>query len=314
MTSAFQSECGRSLASILQGHWRKSPLKIRRFYEPEASLDYWRSAFERWCAKCANSRVYVNSPKEQFPKAYHTNNGGDAFRIYRQYAAPGESRITVLLNCVERADRSLARMRDSFGFGQPWRQYNTVATMSSPDSGIGYHAGHEDGIIMQVAGTRRWRVWQPAVLDEPYKLHILGCPGFENVQATITKQQPVIDTILEPGDVLYFPPFSPHEGTTLKESVSLAFGWRGLWPYFFLKGLISAVDSYNYRLDDSITRSMFTPFFEPNNEKLSENEVYSIIEDTCRNAASSVISSLDRNNEIKRAIRRRIELLLSVGN
>ena len=126
-----------------------------------------------------------------------------------------------------------------------WREDDIVLTYSSVGSGIGYHAGHEDAIIVQAAGRRHWRVWPAeAVGDEDRKRILISARG-DYAALERRGYEPLIDCELRAGDALYIPPFCPHQGVTLEDSISIALGWRGV-AYFHLlaacSDLLSAPD------------------------------------------------------------------------
>ena len=142
-------------------------------------------------------------------------------------------RYTILLNAVETVDHDVLAVRAQMGVPHAWRVDDIVLTWSTSDSGIGYHAGHEDAIIVQAAGQRRWRVWSADAVDAYARRRILiSAPG-DNNALPATDAPALLECQLEPGDALYIPPFCPHEGTTLKDSISIALGWRGI-AYFHL--------------------------------------------------------------------------------
>lgn len=76
--------------------------------------------------------------------------------------------------------------------------------------GFGVHHDTHDVFVLQMAGTKRWRVYEP-VLELPLKdqrwTPELGDPG-----------PPVLDFELRPGDTLYLPRGWPHEAQTSREA------------------------------------------------------------------------------------------------
>ena len=73
--------------------------------------------------------------------------------------------------------------------------------------------------IVQGLGKRHWRV---GALDEgQYK---------ETCRHSVLRQiegfDPIIDDVLEPGDILYIPPGFPHDGYALEPSMSYSVGYR----------------------------------------------------------------------------------------
>ena len=102
-----------------------------------------------------------------------------------------------------------------------------MATFSHTGAGIGYHAGTEDGFVVQMQGRREWNVWEQSVLTEDYR-HAL-CGSMRDVAADARPTaEPLLRCTLTPGDALYIPALFPHEGVTLETSLSLSLAWRGL--------------------------------------------------------------------------------------
>jgi ribosomal protein L16 Arg81 hydroxylase len=122
-------------------------------------------------------------------------------------------------------------MQRRFAIPHDWRFDDVVATLSSKGGGIGYHAGYEDGFIVQLRGSRRWRVWSSEHLTMQFRRSILGDDSFARPDWSRTEAAPLIDCILEPGDAMYTPTLFPHEGTTIAESISLSLAWRGISAY-----------------------------------------------------------------------------------
>ena len=99
--------------------------------------------------------------------------------------------------------------------------------------GFAVHHDTHDVFILQVAGHKRWRVYEP-VLELPLKDQRwsaeLGEPG-----------PPVMDFVLGPGDTLYLPRGWPHEAETSAEpSLHLTIG---LHPPTRLDALRAAVEA-----------------------------------------------------------------------
>ena len=137
-------------------------------------------------------------------------------------------RYTLLFNQVETVDDDVRLVRDHMRVPHRWREDDIVVTFSTIGSGIGYHAGHEDGIIVQTAGRRRWRVWRAETVDGATRKRILINADGDEFTLPISDDRPVVECELSPGDALYIPPFCPHEGITTDESISVALGWRGI--------------------------------------------------------------------------------------
>lgn len=96
-------------------------------------------------------------------------------------------------------------LEQRFGFPVQANAYSTPATAR----GFAVHHDTHDVFVLQVSGTKRWRIYAP-VLELPTSSQrwspALGDPG-----------QPVEDLTLEPGDTLYLPRGWPHEAVAQED-------------------------------------------------------------------------------------------------
>jgi 50S ribosomal protein L16 3-hydroxylase len=83
---------------------------------------------------------------------------------------------------------------------------------------VGPHIDQYDVFIIQGMGSRRWRVGDKLPMRQfcphPALLHVDPFP-------------PIIDEVLEPGDILYIPPGFPHDGVTHDTALNYSVGFRG---------------------------------------------------------------------------------------
>jgi len=103
------------------------------------------------------------------------------------------------------------------------------------DQGFRTHYDTHDVFVLQIAGTKRWRVHRPTVEDP-----LPSQPGrTEEITAT-TDQQPVLDVVLEPGDVLYLPRGWPHAAQARRDlTLHLTVGVFPITRYALVEALLS---------------------------------------------------------------------------
>ncbi len=111
-------------------------------------------------------------------------------------------------------------------------QANAYLTPASAQ-GFAVHHDTHDVFVLQVSGSKRWRIYAP-LLELPLKHQrwspALGDPG-----------EPVLDVTLRPGDTLYVPRGWPHEAVTDRaDSLHLTIG---LHPPTRLDALRAALDA-----------------------------------------------------------------------
>jgi lysine-specific demethylase/histidyl-hydroxylase NO66 len=111
-------------------------------------------------------------------------------------------------------------------------QANAYCTPAA-SQGFGVHHDTHDVLVLQVAGRKRWRIYEP-LLELPLKHQRwssdLGDPG-----------EPIGDLTLEAGDTLYLPRGCPHEATaTAADSLHITVG---LHPQTRMDALRQALDA-----------------------------------------------------------------------
>ena len=237
MVRTFESVSERSLPSDFFSHtWRRKPLLIRQYLCREFLSDFDSSSFFDWCERSIETvRLFQIDPstRERYGHSVVLNEHDQVAAIFTR-AKNADVPITLHMNKVELVEHKSRLIRDSFEVPFVLRLDDIIATLSTPNSGIGYHAGHEDGFIVQLCGKRRWRVWSSEITSNEYRIAVMDARATPVLRRR-SDESCLIDIVLSPGDVLYIPPFFPHEGITLKESLSLAIAWKGIAPISFFK-------------------------------------------------------------------------------
>jgi 50S ribosomal protein L16 3-hydroxylase len=217
-------------ARFLAETWQQAPALLEGLAAGWARKRDWVRRFEAWARPPAIARLFVLADDEGPGRASAAMmpDPRRAYELFRAYADEGQA-LTLLLNGVEQVDPEIAELRDGFEIGSSWRHDDVVATLSTVGSGIGFHAGHEDSLIVQLAGAREWRLWGPEVVPAAHR-NALVWKHSEPHTTLLTRPsaEPLLASGLASGDVLYLPSLFPHEGRTLELSVSLSVAWRGV--------------------------------------------------------------------------------------
>ncbi len=152
------------------------------------------------------------------PKRF-TTSGGAGAEIADQVSSDAVTRLfadgsTVVLQGLHRLWPPLIEFADQLAadLGHP-TQVNAYVT---PPSSRGFDAHYDvhDVFVLQVAGQKHWTIHEP-VLRDPLRTQ-LWTDRREDVAAAAARE-PVIDAVLEPGDVLYLPRGFLHSATALGE-------------------------------------------------------------------------------------------------
>jgi 50S ribosomal protein L16 3-hydroxylase len=128
-----------------------------------------------------------------------------------------QGRWTLLVQGVDKYIDDASTLMEQFNFIPHWRMDDLMVSYAVAGAGVGPHTDQYDVFLIQGKGSRHWRVGQPgdySVCQPHPKLNQIA--GFE----------PVIDVVLESGDVLYIPPGWPHDGIAVKDCLTYSVGFR----------------------------------------------------------------------------------------
>lgn len=223
---------------VINNYWRSHPAVFRNVLSLKLLNLFGKDRFLHWTALTCGSLRLFESFGDGRARSGILSNAGIASELFAKLQSTNKQ-FTLHMNDVELVDEDIFNMRQALGIPFWWRVDDVIGTLSSPGSGIGYHAGHEDGFIIQLSGSRRWRVWKDICTPLHYRAELLA-PS-QGLNPTIFRPTDhadlLLDVELSAGDVLYIPPYFPHEGITIETSVSLSIAWKGLAPYSFLPTL-----------------------------------------------------------------------------
>lgn len=192
---------------FLQKYWQKRPVVLRKafknFVDPISADELAGLAMESEI----DSRL-VSQPNGHWQAA----NGP-----FESYDHLGEKGWSLLVQSVNHWHIPSAALVTPFQKLPYWRFDDLMISFSVPDGGVGPHIDNYDVFIIQGMGRRCWRVGEALPLKQ-YCPH----PALLHVEPF----DPIIDEILEPGDILYIPPGFPHDGYTLETALNYSIGFR----------------------------------------------------------------------------------------
>lgn len=92
------------------------------------------------------------------------------------------------------------------------------------------HCAHESNAFVQIHGQKRWLLWparyqqlvQPVSDRRPY-FHANYMPGRDLPDYPLGRYAPAFEVVLDPGDVLYVPPFAWHYVENLTITIAIAY-------------------------------------------------------------------------------------------
>ncbi|MBT1445816.1 cupin domain-containing protein [Shewanella sp. JM162201] len=136
------------------------------------------------------------------------------FEDYDQF---GEEGWQLLVQAVNHWYPDAQPLVEAFRFLPDWRFDDLMVSFATPNGGVGPHIDNYDVFIIQGEGRRRWTVGPKGNYSRR---------GGNPNSMLIEDFEPIIDVVLEKGDVLYIPPGFPHQGETLTLALSYSMGFR----------------------------------------------------------------------------------------
>ena len=107
--------------------------------------------------------------------------------------------------------------------------------------GFSTHYDTHDVFVLQIDGSKRWRIHEP-VLADPLEKQAWG--GHADEVTASAEGEPALDVVLDPGDALYLPRGWLHSAQALGvRSLHLTFGVRALTRYALVEELLAMAAS-----------------------------------------------------------------------
>jgi ribosomal protein L16 Arg81 hydroxylase len=226
---------------FLSKHWEREPLVVARSdpgrFEAILSLaDAERIVCETGIRTPAIRLVKEGQtiPAQTYTRDVDWGNGSftglaRVDRVAEEYAA-GATIVLQALNLNWHPAALYCRgLELSLGSAVQMNAYWTPATAR----GLNVHHDTHDVFILQVAGRKRWRFYEPVVelpLKDQKWRHGVDDAG-----------EPVADVMLEPGDTLYLPRGCPHQATAeAGDSLHLTVGMHATTRLDALKAALGA--------------------------------------------------------------------------
>lgn len=199
---------GLSPAKFMRRHWQKKPLLVRGAVPGIAPLLTRAQLFDLASSGDVESRIV-----SQLRGKWGLKRGP-----FSRRALPpaSQSKWTLLVQGVDLHDDRAHALLQQFAFVPQARLDDLMISWASDGGGVGPHFDSYDVFLLQVQGTRRWRIGRQKdlALQPGMPLKILA--HFE----------PEEEHELEPGDMLYLPPRWAHDGIAQGECQTYSIGFR----------------------------------------------------------------------------------------
>ena len=196
------------IADFMANYWQKKPLLIKAgfkdFVDPISPDEIAGLAMEE---EVTSRMVYRENDQWQAQCG--------PFTEFDKMAEPGS---VILVQAINHWHDPSAELANTFNFIPSWRFDDLMVSYSTDNGGVGPHIDRYCVFIIQGQGKRHWRVGAQDMMLGEFAAHgaLKHCEAFDAV----------IDTVLEPGDILYIPPYCAHEGYAVGEAINYSVGFR----------------------------------------------------------------------------------------
>ncbi|GGI88951.1 cupin domain-containing protein [Shewanella gelidii] len=200
------------IQAFLRQHWQKRPIVLKQgFTNFEDFIDANELAGLAM-EEDISSRIVITEQADKQREEWQVIQG--PFTDYQEF---GETHWQLLVQAVNHWHPDANQLVQAFRFIPDWRFDDLMVSFATPFGGVGPHIDNYDVFIIQGQGLRRWQVGEKGVYP---------ARGSRSDTPLIEDFEPMIDEVLEPGDILYIPPGFPHRGQTIETAISYSVGFR----------------------------------------------------------------------------------------
>ena len=199
---------GLAADAFLQRHWQKRPLLSRQALPAARTLLTPEVLFRLAGRDDVQSRLVTH-----FGRRWEVSHGPFTRRVLSRLPPHG---WTLLVQGVNHVLPQAEALLHEFSFIPYARLDDLMVSYAPPGGGVGPHFDSYDVFLLQLAGTRLWRVstQRDLALVERAPLRLLS------------NFRPASEWRLAPGDMLYLPPRCAHEGIAVDHCLTASIGFR----------------------------------------------------------------------------------------
>lgn len=143
-----------------------------------------------------------------------------------RFSSLTESHWTLLVQSIDTWLPETQQLLDYFRFIPRWRFDDIMVSFATGKGGVGPHADNYDVFLIQGIGERHWKVGAKGDTSKAKTV----IDGMSHLQ----EFTPIIDVVMQPGDMLYIPPDTPHWGVSEGESIGYSVGYRSIQTHQLL--------------------------------------------------------------------------------
>jgi 50S ribosomal protein L16 3-hydroxylase len=197
-----------SVARFMREHWQRRPVMVR-------------GAFPGFLAPVRREELFALAGRDDVESRLVVRRGSRWTLRHgpfdrRQLPAARQPGWTLLLQGLDLVSAGAHELLARFRFIPDARLDDLMASFATDGGGVGPHADNYDVFLIQGQGRRRWRISRQRDLGlqpgMPLKL--------------LAQFRPSREWVLEPGDLLYLPPGTAHEGIAEGPCITYSIGFR----------------------------------------------------------------------------------------
>ena len=134
----------------------------------------------------------------------------------------------------------------------PWMRFYTLF-LGPKGSDTAIHCAGNENLFVQVQGQKKWRLYpvsQSPVFDPPANRSLYKYTGFraddpDYERYPMTRHMDWYETVLEPGDVLYNPPYYWHHVSNPTQSIGVGCRWNNMRTSFDASHTLFTLELFN---------------------------------------------------------------------
>jgi 50S ribosomal protein L16 3-hydroxylase len=195
---------------FLAKHWQKSPCLIKNGFSHPPSYISADELAGLSLEDEVESRI-IRCDNEQ----WQMQSGPFDEQDFNQLP---ESHWTLLVQTLDYWLPETQALLNLFRFIPRWRFDDLMVSYATDGGGVGPHFDNYDVFLIQTEGERRWRVGKTGELTQS----ITVIDGLKHLESF----EPLIDVVMQPGDILYVPPETAHWGVSVGDSIGYSVGYR----------------------------------------------------------------------------------------
>jgi len=198
---------------FLKNYWQQQPLVLRQAMDDAEQLITPEQLIELSLYEEVESRLLMENGPDEPWQVFHGPQEAEQIRSLKDAL-----NWTLLVQSVNLWHKGCTRLLEDFAFIPQWRLDDIMISYATESGSVGPHIDHYDVFLIQLCGTRRWIVGE---VDAEVELI-----DPESGSQLIKPYKEKINTVLQPGDILYLPSNTAHHGISITPGMTLSVGFR----------------------------------------------------------------------------------------